>query len=68
VEAVDFEAFSEADVLQRAVIRGLQVNGKAAGRISDETRDGRPEIDLRAIVGMRNRLVHGDFTVRLDVV
>jgi uncharacterized protein with HEPN domain len=68
VEAVDFEAFSEADVLQRAVIRGLQVNGEAADRISDETRDCRPEIDLRAIVGMRNRLVHGDFTVRLDVV
>jgi uncharacterized protein with HEPN domain len=68
VEDVDYAAFSQAEILQSAVIRELQVIGEAARLVSEETQVDHPDIEWRAIIGMRNRLVHGYFTIRLDVV
>jgi len=53
---------------QSAVIRELQVIGEAARLTSAETRDTYSQIDWAAMIGMRNRLVHGYFSIRLDVV
>lgn len=70
----DFAAgMSEADFLenrmaQSAIIRELQVIGEAARIISDETRSQYPTIAWHRIAGMRNRLIHEYFDVRLDVV
>jgi uncharacterized protein with HEPN domain len=68
VDGIDFEIFSKADVLQSAVMREIQVIGEAARMVSEETQSAHPEIEWRAMIGMRNRLVHGYFTIRIDVV
>ncbi|MCX7038206.1 MAG: DUF86 domain-containing protein [Spirochaetes bacterium] len=51
-----------------AIIRAIEVMGEAASKITKETKDGAPDIPWIAIVGMRNRLIHGYFDVDSDVV
>lgn len=62
------DAFEADDMAQSAVIRELQVIGEAARLVSDETKAAQSTIDWRTITGMRNRLVHEYFAIRLDVV
>lgn len=56
------------EILQLALTRALEVIGEAANRVSPETRKRYGAIPWRAIVGMRNRLIHGYDTVDLDVL
>lgn len=51
-----------------AVVRAIEVIGEAAGRVSDDVRAAHPSIPWTAIVGMRNRLVHGYFDIDKSVV
>lgn len=51
-----------------AVVRAIEVIGEAASRVSDETRAANPAIPWSAIVGMRNRLVHGYFDIDTGIV
>ena len=55
-------------VLALAVVRLLEIIGVAASRIPAEERASRPEIPWPAIVGLRNRLIHGYDDVDLDIV
>jgi uncharacterized protein with HEPN domain len=53
---------SLADTWNRwAAMKGLEIIGEAAGRLSDEARQSMPEIPWSAIVGMRNILIHAYF-------
>ncbi|MEO7273271.1 MAG: DUF86 domain-containing protein [Vicinamibacterales bacterium] len=51
-----------------AVVRAVEVLGEAAARTSPETRAEAPDVPWSAIVGMRNRLIHGYFDVDADIV
>jgi uncharacterized protein with HEPN domain len=51
-----------------AVVRAIEVMGEAANKVSDEVRTANPQIPWKAIVGMRNRLVHAYFDVDTDMV
>ena len=51
-----------------AVLRAIEVFGEAAGRVSQGTRATSPAIPWDAIVGMRNRLIHGYFNVDIRIV
>lgn len=51
-----------------AIIRAVEVVGEAAGRVSTETRERGNEIPWRAIISMRNRLVHGYFDIDVEIV
>ena len=42
-----------------ATLRNLQLIGEAATHIPNSVREAHPEIPWRAIIGARNRLVHG---------
>jgi uncharacterized protein with HEPN domain len=55
-------------MLQFALVRALEIVGEAAARMSEPTRTAHPEIPWTAIIGMRNRLVHGYFDVDLEIV
>ncbi|MCE7948416.1 MAG: DUF86 domain-containing protein [Chloroflexi bacterium CFX4] len=46
----------------------IMIIGEAAARISEETRLAHPNVAWRAIVGMRNHLVHAYFDVDLDII
>lgn len=62
------DSFQTNELVQSAVLREFQVLGDAARLISDATKDAHRSIPWRLIAGMRNRLVHTYFDVRLDVV
>ena len=63
-----WEKFQDDDVLQSAVMRQIQIIGEAARKVSKQTRDAHPEVPWTQIVGMRHRLVHEYFRIRLDRV
>lgn len=52
--------------LALAIVKCIEIIGEAAARVTDETRDSHPNIPWAAIVGMRNRLIHGYFEIDLD--
>lgn len=51
-----------------AVVRAIEVIGEAASKISEATRAGHSAVPWKAIVGMRNRLVHAYFDINAQVV
>ena len=69
--AVDNRTRSDLDadpILVGALERFVEVIGEAAGRLTSATRESEPEIPWPEIIAMRNRLVHGYFSVDLDIL
>jgi uncharacterized protein with HEPN domain len=62
------EAFMASEQLQDAVIRNVEVIGEAAKRVSTAARDRLPQLDWKAICGMRDVLIHDYIGVDLDEV
>jgi uncharacterized protein with HEPN domain len=59
-------------MLNLALVRLLEIVGEAAARVSQPGREGLPNIPWPAIVGLRNRLIHGydevDFDILWDII
>ena len=53
---------------QDAVIRNLEVMGEAVRKVSDETREAHPDLPWRQMAATRDRVIHGYFTVDLEIV
>ena len=62
------EVFTASEELQDAVIRNLEVIGEAAKRVSPESRARLPEVDWKAVCGMRDVLIHDYMGVDLEEV
>jgi uncharacterized protein with HEPN domain len=52
------EAFLRDEKTQDAVLRNLQTLAESTQRLSEQTKNRRPQIEWRAIAGFRNVLVH----------
>lgn len=55
-------------MLELALVRLIEIIGEAASKVSEKTKSKHPEIPWRAMIGMRNRLIHGYDTVDLKVL
>jgi uncharacterized protein with HEPN domain len=51
-----------------AVVRAIEILGEAANKISPETQSAAPQVPWRAIVAMRNRLIHVYFDTDTAIV
>jgi uncharacterized protein with HEPN domain len=51
-----------------AVVRAIEILGEAANKVSEDLQSANSSIPWRAMVGMRNRLVHADFDVDTEMV
>ncbi len=68
VAGLTYQDFDRSLLHQRAVMKSVETIGEAASRVSADTKHASPEIPWSEIVGMRNRIVHAYFDVRLDVL
>ncbi len=68
LEGLTWEAFTQSELHQNAVLRPLEIIGEAASHISPETRAAHPELPWTQMIGMRNRLIHEYFRIHLPTV
>lgn len=68
VEGMSYEDFVKDDRTVFAVIRALEIIGEAVKNIPQEFRVEHPEIPWRDMAGMRDKLVHEYFGVKLEVI
>lgn len=61
----EFDEFQQNDMQVEAIVRTLEVIGEAVKYIPDHERSKYPQIPWRAVAGMRDKLIHGYFTVDL---
>lgn len=62
------QAVFASPTLQDAILRNLQVLCESTQRLTEDTRKRHPEVDWRAMSGLRNILVHDYFAVDLETI
>jgi uncharacterized protein with HEPN domain len=67
-QGLDKMSFLRDPTLKRAFVRSLEIIGEAAKQVPDSVRQRAPQVDWRAIGGMRDRLIHSYFGVDYDIV
>jgi uncharacterized protein with HEPN domain len=60
--------FVEDETLKRAFVRSIEIIGEASKKLPEETRRKYPQVEWRAVAGMRDRLIHGYFDTDYDIV
>ncbi len=68
LEGVDEATFLETYRIQALLQHELMVLGEAAKRLSPEFRDRHPELSIKVIAGMRDRLIHAYDDVDLELI
>lgn len=65
---LDKEAFMHNETLKRAFVRSIEIIGEASKKVSSELKKRYPDIEWKAIAGMRDKLVHDYFGVDHDII
>jgi uncharacterized protein with HEPN domain len=60
---VAHDDFEKNDVLMDSVIRQIEIVGEAVRLLSEDSRRAHPEVPWAQIQSMRNRLIHGYWSV-----
>lgn len=67
-QGMDMEEFAEDEKTVFAVVRALEIIGEAAKKIPVQVKDRYPDVPWQEMAGIRDKLIHEYFGVKLDVV
>lgn len=67
-QGLTYEEFAARQVLQDAVVLRIAILGEAASQLPEHDKARWTGVPWRVITDMRNRLIHGYFGMRLDLV
>ncbi len=67
-ENMNFEDFSNNELIQDGVIRNLEIIGEAVKNLPDDIKKDYPEVEWRKIAGLRDILIHAYFGVDLEII
>ena len=67
-EGLTFEAFERDETLRRAFVRSLEIIGEATKQLPPALLERYPAVPWRQVTRMRDRLIHGYFSVSDRVV
>ena len=65
---LDFNSFAGNDTLVRAFSRSFEIIGEAVKNLPDDIRFKYPEVEWKALAGMRDTLIHHYFGVDYELV
>jgi len=62
------EQFMRDETVKRAFVRSIEIIGEASKQVPEDFRQKYPNVEWRAMTGMRDKLVHEYFGVDYDIV
>ena len=65
---ISHDEFNANTMIQDAVVRQIEIIGEASKNISEELRNKFENIPWKRMIGMRNKVIHEYFGVRLNIV
>lgn len=68
VRDMSYEEFVKDTKTVYAVIRAIEIIGEAVKNVPEDVRNKYPEIPWRAMAGMRDKVIHAYFGVKLERV
>lgn len=68
IGGLDVAALRADDLRREAILWNLTVLGEAAGRMPAEVKDAHADVAWAQSVRLRNRIVHGYWSVDLDII
>ena len=68
IEGLNYEQFIRDEKTKDAVVRNLEIIGEAANQIPKEIQQEFSNVPWAQIIAMRNRMIHGYFTIDYRIV
>ena len=65
---INFDSLTKNEVLERAIVRSLEIIGEAVKQIDEDIKKQYTDIDWKKIAGFRDILIHRYFSIEWDIV